>query len=480
MKKLFYALMLLAFFANTASAQYCSPTFTNGCFSWRNQNIVVGSINWALGSTSCNTSDYTGLSTTVTAGETLPMTVTNGNWCGAGVWVDFNSDFAFDDSENLYHSYQGASTATYNFNITIPANVAAGSYRMRVIAGWGTDTFDSASTNGHGACGSYQYGSFQDFTLQVVAPQLCGSAGNVIIYANYDGGAMTINVDQDIPDLRIGVCTYEDCAITITGPYASNVTEVVYAGFQGNNDNCGTGITSTVINAPAGTSTSVLLAPASILPDANGYGSMICAYSCSAGSQGGCNTAQQVVAYFLNQFGGSLYYYFTQYDCWAGATLSVSEGGNCCPEVQLTGPVALIDVSNTQVCVGDCIVVNDASTGEPTSWNWQLDGTTGPATAQNPGEVCYDQPGSYSITLTASNAQGSSTASATIEVTACEVPGCMYPNASNYNPNATVDNLSCLFPCAATDCPADLDTNGFVGVSDLLLFIADYGSTCPN
>ena len=64
---------------------------------------------------------------------------------------------------------------TYDIQITGPATVAAGTYRMRVIAGWGTDCFDSASTNGYGACGSYQYGSYQDFTIHVVAPSSVAS-----------------------------------------------------------------------------------------------------------------------------------------------------------------------------------------------------------------------------------------------------------------------------------------------------------------
>ena len=481
MRKHFIIAAMLMAFVQTAFAQYCSPTFLNGCFGWNTKSVVLGSINWSLGSTACATSDYTALSTVVSPGQTLLMTVTNGAWCGAGVWVDFNSDFAFDDSENLYHSYQPSALQTYSFNITIPADVAPGSYRMRVIAGWGTDCFDNTSTNGYGACGSYQYGSFQDFTIQVVASDLCNAAGNVIVYANYDGGALNINVDQDIPDLRIGICTYEDCAVNITGAYASNVTEVIYAGYQGNNDNCNAGITSTLINAPAGTTTSILTAPPSVLPDANGYGSMICAYSCGTGSQGGCNTAEQVVAYFLSQFGGNLYYYFTQYNCWGGVTHAISEGGNCCPGVESLPPTAMIEVSDTQICAGDCIVVNDNSSGSPAQWTWSFPGATQTSSSsQNPGEVCYDLPGSYVITLTASSNSGSSTATATIEVTACAVPGCMYPSASNYNPSATFDDLSCQFPCNGTNCPADLDENGIIGVSDLLLFISVFGTTCPN
>ncbi len=310
--------------------------------------------------------------------------------------------------------------------------------------------------------------------------QFCNTSGNVIIYANYDGGAITINVDQDIPNLHIGVCTYEDCAVTITGPFAGNVTEVLYAGYQGNNDNCNTGNTSTAINAPSGVATSVLFAPPSVLPDTDGYGSIICAYSCGTGNQGGCNTAEQVVAYFLNQFGGNLYYYYTQYNCWAGSTLSVSQGGNCCPGVQPQVPVTSIQVNTSTGCTGSCFTFNSTTSGDATQWSWQFPGgSVNTSSLEDPGEVCFDQPGSYTVSLSASNALGSSTASVLIEVLSCDVPGCMYPQAVNFNPEATVDDLSCSFLCT-DNCPGDFDANGIIGVSDLLIFISIFGTTCPN
>lgn len=36
----------------------------------------------------------------------------------------------------------------------------------------------------------------------------CDPQGNVAIFSNYDGGALTISVDQNIPDLKIGVVSY--------------------------------------------------------------------------------------------------------------------------------------------------------------------------------------------------------------------------------------------------------------------------------
>lgn len=58
--------------------------------------------------------------------------------------------------------------------------------------------------------------------------------------------------------------------------------------------------------------------------------------------------------------------------------------------------------------------------------------------------------------------------------------GCTYDIASNYDPAASVDDGSCDFSGAISDCPADLDSNGSVGVTDLLIFIAAYGTICPN
>ena len=59
------------------------------------------------------------------------------------------------------------------------------------------------------------------------------------------------------------------------------------------------------------------------------------------------------------------------------------------------------------------------------------------------------------------------------------VAGCTYPIATNYNPNAQVDDGSCFFELNC-NCPADFNQNGEIGVSDLLLFIEMYGSSCND
>jgi hypothetical protein len=316
-------------------------------------------------------------------------------------------------------------------------------------------------------------------TPALSAQTLCNGNGNVVVYSNYDGGQLTINVDQNIPNLKIGICTYEDCSVIITGPFAGNVTAVRYAGFQGDNDHCGLGLAGTTVTGVPSNIVTVLFAPPASQSDPNGYGSIICGYSCGTGNQGGCNTATQVASYFTSVFGGTLRSYYSIYGCWPMTAFNVSNGGNCCPGTSNV-PAASFIASDTSICPGDCITFSNTSTGNPTSYAWSFPGgTPSSSTSANPGTICYAADGTYTASLTATGSGGSTNAQQVIQVGPCEVPGCTYDQAVNFNPLATTDNGTCVFGDCVTNCPADLDGNGTVGVGDLLLFIAAFGTTCP-
>jgi hypothetical protein len=198
---LLFCLSVSLNFVTTANPlSYCSPSFAFGCATWSNQSIQLGSINWNLTPGDCATSDYTTLSTLVYAGSSYSMTVVSGNWTGVAVYVDFNNDQDFDSTEALYHLYTGgAPDYTYTFNITIPANVPTGAYRMRVIAPWGSDGYTVGSGNGWGGCGTnYQYGNFDDFTLNVIgATGISNPVANVApfisAYLNASQTELTVN-----------------------------------------------------------------------------------------------------------------------------------------------------------------------------------------------------------------------------------------------------------------------------------------------
>jgi gliding motility-associated-like protein len=74
-----------------------------------------------------------------------------------------------------------------------------------------------------------------------------------------------------------------------------------------------------------------------------------------------------------------------------------------CPEP----PEAAFTASETTICAGDCVDFTDTSSGTPVDWTWTFDGAlTANSTAQNPTNVCYDTPGSYSVTLLVADALG--------------------------------------------------------------------------
>lgn len=71
-------------------------------------------------------------------------------------------------------------------------------------------------------------------------------------------------------------------------------------------------------------------------------------------------------------------------------------------------PVADFVASDTTICVGDCINFTDLTTNGPSSWSWTFSGAATPtSTAQNPPNICYNAPGTFAVTLVATNSSGS-------------------------------------------------------------------------
>lgn len=81
-------------------------------------------------------------------------------------------------------------------------------------------------------------------------------------------------------------------------------------------------------------------------------------------------------------------------------------------------PVADFSANRTNICIGDCINFTDLSTGTPTAWSWSFPGAaTTTSTLQNPTNICYNTAGTYSVTLTATNANGNNAITKTAYIT---------------------------------------------------------------
>ncbi|RZJ73542.1 PKD domain-containing protein [Flavobacterium sp.] len=77
-----------------------------------------------------------------------------------------------------------------------------------------------------------------------------------------------------------------------------------------------------------------------------------------------------------------------------------------CP---VTPPDAEFTASTTTLCQGSSVIFTDTSTNVPAAWSWSFPGgTPSVSTIQNP-TVVYNTPGTYSVTLVATNYNGSNT-----------------------------------------------------------------------
>ena len=217
---------------------------------------------------------------------------------------------------------------------------------------------------------------------------ICNQDGNVVIYSNYDGGTLNINCDQNIPNLKIGICTYEPVIVNINGPFVGNITEVLYAGFNSNqnNNNCGLGNFTTSISGVNPALVQILTAPPLEYSPTHQNGQAFTS-SLMVGVSGQCdtiyyagggNTPDEVVAYFLNAFNGNLRFHHTQYNCWLNEIYDLSDGGTCCTNPFVTIPDWQISISNdTSVCFGENVspaLLSNTGGIAPFTYQWSFNG----------------------------------------------------------------------------------------------------------
>lgn len=62
----------------------------------------------------------------------------------------------------------------------------------------------------------------------------------------------------------------------------------------------------------------------------------------------------------------------------------------------------------------------------------------------------------------------------------CIFAGCTDVEASNFTLLATLEDGTCEYTDDEDLCPADVDGNGTVNVSDLLGLLASFGEDCPS
>lgn len=100
-------------------------------------------------------------------------------------------------------------------------------------------------------------------------------------------------------------------------------------------------------------------------------------------------------------------------------------------------PVADFTANFTTITAGGQVQFTDQSTYNPTSWSWSFPGGTPTSfNGQNPPAITYNTPGTYSVTLTVSNANGSDSEVKTNYIQVNAAGGCEeinFPVPNNWN-----------------------------------------------
>ncbi|WP_415325496.1 T9SS type A sorting domain-containing protein [Chryseobacterium sp. MMS23-Vi53] len=166
-----FAFLCASAISNLFNAQtYCNPTYSNSCANWRITQVSIPQANFnnTFASGTCTSGrDRTSVSMNLNTNTNYGVSVTTMGWMSCGLAIDFNKDGDFDDAgENLYMpNYIGnSSPETYTGSFTVPGSVTPGSYRMRI---W---TREANAQPGTSACGSYAYGTWTDYTANILGP----------------------------------------------------------------------------------------------------------------------------------------------------------------------------------------------------------------------------------------------------------------------------------------------------------------------
>ncbi|MEY3153196.1 MAG: hypothetical protein RLZZ333_1793, partial [Bacteroidota bacterium] len=92
-------------------------------------------------------------------------------------------------------SFAPSPSDTYFYNWPFPSNMIVSS-----VSGLAPGVYDVTITNAAGCSID------TSITLtNIPCGNFCNPNGNLFVFSNYDGGILTINVDQNIPNLKIGM-----------------------------------------------------------------------------------------------------------------------------------------------------------------------------------------------------------------------------------------------------------------------------------
>lgn len=167
----FLLLLALVAYGPLVKGQYCTPTFVNqNTYNCGMQSVTMGYMvnnSGALVYTQPYTDYSSQLYTAHAPGATanFSILVGNGNPTRIAIYVDWNQDNAFAQSEKMIESASIAASTTYAGSFVVPVSQTAGTYRMRI-------TGDLGSQGATNSCALQYTGEVEDYTFIVLGNSL--------------------------------------------------------------------------------------------------------------------------------------------------------------------------------------------------------------------------------------------------------------------------------------------------------------------
>jgi hypothetical protein len=165
-----------------AQLQYCMPAFQYGADSNMISNVTLGTINNSSPVQSGNAQIYenfTSISTDLQSGNSYPISIKGPSSTFPSdvvVFIDFNKNGNFDDAGESFYigrlaAANPANAFTISNTITVPANAASGSTRMRVLKNTNVQAYSNpaAANSISSACdSSLRAGQTEDYTVNII------------------------------------------------------------------------------------------------------------------------------------------------------------------------------------------------------------------------------------------------------------------------------------------------------------------------
>jgi len=228
---------------------YCSSTSTGSTYYINNFSTTGGTANITNNGSGYSATGYGNFSAQTVSqqpyGTVNFSTAFTGGTFGFNIWVDWNNDLDFNDTDELvYIAGTYVSTATGSF--TVPATASVGNHRMRIVANY-------SSTNPL-ACGSISSGETEDYTLNVLA-STCPGIPTAVAVAVSSTTTATVNWTASSPAPASGYQIYLTTSATLptgatTPTYSTGagITTLALTGLTANTtyyvyvrNNCGSG-----------------------------------------------------------------------------------------------------------------------------------------------------------------------------------------------------------------------------------------------